>query len=58
MGEMRCIQDFGQKTWKGRDYSDLDVKGGGGGDSIRMDLREIGLEGVDWIDLAQDKDQW
>jgi hypothetical protein len=23
-----------------------------------MDLREIGLDGVDWIDLAQDRDQW
>jgi hypothetical protein len=23
-----------------------------------MDLREIGLGSVDWIDLAQDKDQW
>jgi hypothetical protein len=23
-------------------------------DGIRMDLREIGLEGVDWIRLAQD----
>jgi hypothetical protein len=23
-----------------------------------MDLREIGWEGVDWIDLAQDRDQW
>jgi hypothetical protein len=23
-----------------------------------MDLREIGLEHVDWIHLAQDKDQW
>jgi hypothetical protein len=23
-----------------------------------MDLREIGWGGVDWIDLAQDKDQW
>jgi hypothetical protein len=27
-------------------------------DSIRMDLREIGRGGVDWIDLAQDRDQW
>jgi len=27
-------------------------------DGIRMDLREIGLEGVDWIPLAQDKDWW
>jgi hypothetical protein len=23
-----------------------------------MDLREIGQEGVDWIYLAQDRDQW
>jgi hypothetical protein len=27
-------------------------------DNIRMDLREIGWGGVDWIDLAQDRDQW
>jgi hypothetical protein len=27
-------------------------------DSIRMDLREIGWGGVDWIDLAHDRDQW
>jgi hypothetical protein len=27
-------------------------------EDIRMDLREIGLEGVDWIHLAQDKYQW
>jgi hypothetical protein len=25
---------------------------------IRMDLREFGLGGVDWIRLAQDRDQW
>jgi hypothetical protein len=23
-----------------------------------MDLREIGWDGVDWIDLAEDRDQW
>jgi hypothetical protein len=23
-----------------------------------MYLREIGWDGVDWIDLAQDRDQW
>jgi hypothetical protein len=23
-----------------------------------MDLREVGWEGVDWIHLAQDEDQW
>jgi hypothetical protein len=26
-------------------------------DNIRMDLREIGWEGVDWIHLAQDRNQ-
>jgi hypothetical protein len=23
-----------------------------------MDLREIGWDGMDWIDVAQDRDQW
>jgi hypothetical protein len=23
-----------------------------------MDLREIGWDGMDWIDLAQDRDKW
>jgi hypothetical protein len=27
-------------------------------DSITMDLREIELDDMDWIDLAQDRDQW
>jgi hypothetical protein len=27
-------------------------------DNIKMDLREIGLDGVDWMDMAQDKDEW
>jgi hypothetical protein len=27
-------------------------------DSIKMDLREIEWGGMDWIDLAQDRDQW
>jgi hypothetical protein len=27
-------------------------------DNIRMDLREIGWDGMDRIDLAQDRDQW
>jgi hypothetical protein len=26
-------------------------------DNIKMDLREIGWGGMDWIDLAQDRDQ-
>jgi hypothetical protein len=27
-------------------------------DNIKMDLREIGWDGVGWMDMAQDKDQW
>jgi hypothetical protein len=29
-------------------------------DNIKIDLivREIGWNGMDWIDLAQDRDQW
>jgi hypothetical protein len=26
--------------------------------NIKMDHREIGWDGMDWIDLAQDRDQW
>jgi hypothetical protein len=26
--------------------------------NIKMDLREVGWDGMDWIDLAQDRDQW
>jgi hypothetical protein len=27
-------------------------------DNIKMDLKEIGWGGIDWIHLAQDSDQW
>jgi 3-oxoacyl-ACP reductase-like protein len=27
-------------------------------DNIKMDLQEVGCEGMDWIDLAQDSDRW
>jgi hypothetical protein len=27
-------------------------------DGIKMDLREIGCGGVEWIHLAQDRDRW
>jgi hypothetical protein len=28
------------------------------GDNIKMDLREIGIEGANWIRLAQDRVRW
>jgi hypothetical protein len=27
-------------------------------DNIKMYLRELGWDGMDWINLAQDRDQW
>jgi hypothetical protein len=27
-------------------------------DNIKIDLRETGGDGIDWIDLAQDRNQW
>jgi hypothetical protein len=45
--------------WEGekeRDkYEDQDL---GGWIILKWILREIGLDGMDWIDLAQDRDQW
>jgi hypothetical protein len=27
-------------------------------DNIKMHLREIGWDGMDWIELGQDRDKW
>jgi hypothetical protein len=27
-------------------------------DNIKIDLRETGCDGMDWVDVTQDRDQW
>jgi hypothetical protein len=27
-------------------------------DNVKMNLKEIGWGGIDWIDLAEDRDRW
>jgi hypothetical protein len=56
MGEMRDVYEilFGKLEWKrplGRPRCRWI-------DSIRRNFREVGCEDVDWIHLAQDRDQW
>jgi len=52
----RCIQGFGgggaeERRQLGRPKRSWE-------DNIKMDLREVGCGGIDWIDLAQDTYRW
>ena len=53
--QKRCIQGFGgatwwkEATWRPRRRWE---------DDIKMDLQELGWGGMDWVDLAQDRDRW
>jgi hypothetical protein len=50
----KCIEYFGRKSKRKRPLLRLGCKGE---DNIRIDLGEISWEVVDWIRVAQDRDQ-
>jgi hypothetical protein len=50
-GRGEVLTGFWLGTSKGRDHKE-DIGVGG------MDLREIGIDGANWIRLAQDRVQW
>jgi hypothetical protein len=56
VGEEKCILDIGEKVR--RKKRPLGRPRRRWVDNIKIDLREIGWDGMDWIDLAQDRNQW
>jgi len=54
-GKERRIQDFVGKPEGKRPLGRPRL---GWKDTIKMDLQEVGCGGMDWIELAQDRDRW
>ena len=54
-GEEMRIQGFGEET-EGKRSLGRPMRRWE--DNIKMDLQEVGCEGMDWIDLAQNRDKW
>ena len=53
--DKRCMQGFGGETWEEQQLVRPRRRWE---DNIKMDLWDVGWEGMDWIDLAQDRDSW
>jgi hypothetical protein len=53
-GDEECIWDIGGKARRMETTRKTKIWV----DKIKMYLREIGWDGMDWIELAQDRDQW
>jgi hypothetical protein len=54
-GEEESIQDIGGKARSKRPLGRQRCRWV---DNIKIDIKEIGWYGMEWIDLAQDRDQW
>jgi hypothetical protein len=54
-GGERCLQGFG---WEARRAEPLGRPRRRWKDDIKMDLREIGIDGANWTRLAQDRVPW
>jgi hypothetical protein len=54
-GQESRIQGFG---WKPEEKRPLGRPRSRWEDNIKMDLQEVGCGGMDWIELAQDRDRW
>jgi hypothetical protein len=50
MGDEKCIQNFVWETW--REETVWETRKWE--DNIKMDLKDVGWEGVDWIHVTQD----
>jgi hypothetical protein len=55
-GEEQCIQSFEGNARKKKRL--VAIPRCRWEDNIKIDLREIGCRGMDWIDMAQDRYQW
>jgi len=54
-GEERCIRAL---VGKHEGKRPLDRHRCRWEDNIKIDLQEVGCEGMDWIELAHDRDRW
>jgi hypothetical protein len=54
-GEERCIQSFGGKPEGKRPLGRHRHRWE---DNIKMNLQKEGCGGMDWMELAQDRDRW
>jgi len=55
-GEERCIQGFGVGKPEGK--RPLGRPRRRWEDSIKIDLQEVGCRGMNWMELAQDRERW